>query len=135
MTPKTIKDAIKTRVNTELEVAQSYTIQYDNVDKATPDNAAWIRVTILPGQSSDRSVGSPGSNVIRHMGIVVFQIFTPINTGDKDAYDIQEIIRTSFKPATYGGVKYKAATVTRVGEEDSWSQINVDIPYQADELV
>lgn len=135
MTLKSIKDAIKFKFETDISVGQSIPTQYDNQGSTPPENALWIRFSVLPGDSLQKSIGAPGLNVTRHIGIIIIEIFSPIGTGDKDAYDTIELIRIAFIPGTYNGILYRTGKASSQGRVGSWSKINFTIPYQSDELI
>lgn len=135
MTPKQIRDAINVRVNSEIKVAESIVVQFDNFEEATPDNALWVRANILEGESAQKSIGVADSNTTRNLGILILSIFVPKNSGTEATSDMIQVIRTAFKPGSYSGVKYRTSTVIPVGNNASGYQTNVAIPYLADELV
>lgn len=129
-----IKDAIKARFNTEIEVAHDVLVQYDNVTLDNPDDALWVRLSVLFGTSDKKSIGSLGANVSRHPGVVMVQIFAPIGKGDKDSFDLVDKVKAAFVPGTYSNVTYRTGSVVNLPREGSWFRTNFNIPFIGDEL-
>lgn len=110
----------------------SVPVAYDNVefDSTAQDN--WARITILDG---DRFNQSLGGSCIRGTGIVVVQLFTKQWQGSAIARGYADELSALFTNVIDGDVVYGVATVTRVGHETDFYQLNINIPFQLDEVL
>jgi len=61
-----------------------------------PTDEPSVRMSILNGASMNKSMGSPGSNLVRSAGVLMFQIFTPGGSGTKTANDLADLIQPIF---------------------------------------
>jgi len=127
--------ANKKKLNTDNTVEQSIQTQYENVNFTPPENILWIRFTVLPGDSGQKTTGAPGVNTTRHVGVAIAEVFSPLGKGDKDVYDTIAFIKAAFDPGTYAGVLYRTGKYFNQGRVGAHYKINFTIPYQADELV
>lgn len=98
------------------------------------NNAPWVRLTMLPGESRQVGFGNSGRRK-RTIGSANVQVFVPTGTGDGVAQEIVDTIASIWELSTIQGVIFRATSVQRVGEDGAWLQYNADTPYQADELV
>ena len=113
-------------------------VAYDNtafdpaVDARDPDGnpAPWLRLTVLPGDGFQASLGIP--KVWRSTGIAVVQVFTPTGQGDGLANELADDAASVFRGVSLPGLIFRAPSLTRIGAEDAWYQINVSTPYQSD---
>jgi len=130
----TMHNVIRSRFRTQVANALSLTTQYDNHVIDNPGNDNWCRLTILPGETKQVSIGAPSSNRERTVGVMIAQLFSPVQAGDGTILEIAESIRTAFKRVTDTGVVFQTPSLKRVGQQiDSW-QINVECPFYADEI-
>jgi hypothetical protein len=107
---------------------------YDNQGEADfiTRGAAWVRVTVLPGTSTQVAMGTVRR--WRRLGIVTVQIFTPAGSGTGLATQLADTVRDIFEGFTISGIIFRATSLTRVEVDAAWMQHNADTPYQADEL-
>lgn len=56
-------------------------VQYDDITFEAPEGDPWVRITILDGQGRQASVGAPGANIVRHVGVVAIQVHCPKGSG------------------------------------------------------
>jgi hypothetical protein len=108
-------------------------IQYDNSGQElkSPDSA-WVRLTILPGESRQVEMGN--TRRWRRAGLVVVQIFVPASSGTGLAQELGDIVRDIFEGRTVSGVIFRATSLNRTGIEGAWLQYNASTPFQDDEL-
>ena len=130
----TMFNTIRTRFKTEVADALSLTTQYDNQSLDNPDNTNWCRLTIVPGETQQKSIGSPDTQRERTVGAMIAQLFAPLSAGDGTILDIANSIRTAFKRVTVSGITFQTPYLVRVGQKkDSW-QINVVCPFYGDDI-
>jgi len=124
--------AINSRFHTSVATPQSLTtkVQYDNAPFDPPDNATWVRVSILAGEPVTVEFGD--SMRYRTPGVMDALISIPIESGTKDALELADVIAAAFRYVTAGGVTYGLPGVRTMGRSGSWWQINVSCPFYAD---
>lgn len=120
--------AIEGRFNTQW--GSTTEIAWDNVP-FTPPATAWVRLSILPGESFNAALGA---TAVRHPGVIVVQIFTPEDTGTAQARTLAQSAANVFNNARFSGIRCRAAGIFRVGTFDGWYQMNVNIPFERDEF-
>jgi hypothetical protein len=104
-------------------------IDWENVDFDTPNNSPWIRLSVLNGESDRRNINSGK----RHLGLVVIQIFVPINTGTNTIRGYADTLAAVFEDQDFDDVECGIASIAIIGNSDVWYQVNVTIPYRRNE--
>ncbi len=105
------------------------TIAWGNADFDTPNNAEWVRFSILNGNSSYRAF----NKAKRHTGVINIQIFAPVNSGTHTIRGYADTISTIFDGVEFDDVICDMASIETIGTADRWHQINVNIPYWRNE--
>lgn len=127
-------NTIRSRFKTLVADAVPLQTQYDNMKFNPPDNTNWCRLTIVQGSTDQVSIGAPSSNRERTLGVMIAQLFAPVEAGDGTILGIADDVRRAFKRVTASGVTFKTPYLAKRGREgDSW-QINVMCPFYADEI-
>jgi len=129
------EQVIRSRFNTLWAAAQSNVqVFFDNAgdDITAPENAAWVRLTVLPGDSQQVEFGM--TRRWRRVGQVVVQIFVPAASGTGLALELGDTVRDIFEGLTVSGVIFRATALNRVGLDGAWLQYNASTSFQADEL-
>jgi|TARA_R110000803_G_scaffold115665_1_gene184180 hypothetical protein len=103
-------------------------IAWGNVDIETPNNTSWVRFNILNGQTEYRAI----NYAKRYNGIINIQIFVPLKTGTNTQRGYADTISAIFESQSFNDVVCDVASVTTVGTDDKWHQMNVDVPYWRD---
>ena len=103
-------------------------VAWDNITFNQPNNSSWIRLNILNGSTEYRAI----NYAKRYNGIINVQIFVPIKTGSSFARDYADTIVSLFESQTFDSVVCDVSSVTIVGSDAKWYQINVDTPYWRD---
>ena len=103
-------------------------IDYDNITFNQPNNSSWIRLNILNGATEYRALQYKK----RYNGIINVQIFVPVKTGTSIARDYADTVCSIFDSQVFDSVSCDVASVTIVGADAKWYQINVDTPYWRD---
>jgi len=113
----------------------THDIAWENVTFTPPNGEPWVRLTIREGEASLPAFGG-GSNVYRHPGTVIVQVFTPDGTGDGQAREIADSVADIFRGKRLSGVRFfDAPYINTVGTDGAWFQINVTMPFEYDLLV
>lgn len=134
-------NAIRTRFNTEWAGGAYSTVPvaWANAEFDPPSEDEWVRVTIFDAEAFQVSIGgvAGAGNTYRHPGIVVVNIFVPINVGDGLALAMADAVATIFRAWQDATTKTRFLTpsVSRIGTDGNWFQINVTCPFERDELL
>ncbi len=112
--------------------------QFDNQVIDHPDAASgdlWVRLSVKPGESEQQDIG--GSTAVRQrtIGVVIAQVFSPLDVGDKPARDLAELIRAALGRKRDGKVQFRVAAIETIGRSEPWWQVNVTVPFYEDEVV
>lgn len=129
---ETRHNAIRKRFQDEIQDGIPIVVLYDNDPTEKPENAEWIRLTILPGESLQVSIGD--NKRFRHPGVAMAQVFTLIEKGDQRALELADLIQVAFRSRTEDGVTYRTPSVIVVGRSGGWHQVNVNIPFFQDDF-
>lgn len=134
MNHETLHNTIRSRFKTQVATPQSVSAQYDNAPFAKPENATWVRWSVLTGESRQRSFGA-STNRYRTAGVAVAQIFSPILKGDKSILALADVVKAAFLSVTDSGVVFQTPSIAHLGVVgDEW-QTNVTCPFYADDVV
>ncbi len=134
------RKAIQTRFDTAWGAGPYATISvaYENVDFDPPVNAAYVALYIRPGSGDQISLGS-GEQWSRYIGVILFSIYVPANSGQKQANDIAEFIALIFQKQQFtAGAKSSIVcdipSITVIGKEANLFRTDLSIPFQRDTL-
>lgn len=110
-------------------------IAWPDVDFTPPDGASWVRFDMKHNDAYQASVGSPGSNKFRRVGIVTIQIFTPPGNATKTARQLADFAVAIFQGVqTSGGIVFYDVGMREVGKDpNGWLQTNVVASFRYDE--
>ena len=128
MTFSEIRAAIESRMATitGLPVAWDNLAISSGVATAQQDKAPWCRLTIQDGSSEFAT----HDTLTRRGGVVFVQVFTDERTGTATARQKADDVAALLQGYTTAGLRLRAASVARVGPEDGWYQINVQVPFE-----
>ena len=106
-------------------------IAWDNVSFSPPSSGGWIRPTLLPVATKNASLGLSK----RYSGIFWIQVFAPLLSGSKLAYEIAEELEVLFSNKQFDEVVCYASEITRTGNEGKgWFQLNVKVHFWSHEI-
>ncbi|MEE9140767.1 MAG: phage tail terminator-like protein [Alphaproteobacteria bacterium] len=126
-------NVIRSRFATEFATARpTVPIHYDNVAGDPPAASSWVRLTVVEGDSFQVAMGS--TRRFRDTGVAIVQVFTPLGSGDGEAREIADDVQGIFKGLTVSGVVFRKPRAARIGPDGRFYQVNVTIPFQADEI-
>jgi len=76
-------------------------------------------------------MGTPGR--FRNPGLIMLQMFVPLQSGTKALYDLADTVTTAFRSTVRDGIIYHRVDVEEAAREsEGWWQLNVNIPYSFD---
>jgi hypothetical protein len=120
------------------------TISWPNVTFNPPDqlpDSKWVRFNILddppPGApySLQKSIGSPGNNIVRYTGTIVVQCFTGLGKGNLPGLALADKVEQIFNGFIGTNFKCLIGATKDIGvDKNGWYQVNVSIPFYRDEL-
>lgn len=123
--------AVEARIET-WATAQSLDVQWPNGAYA-PTGRAWCRVQFFGLEASRASLGAPA--VYRHPALLIVSVFVPLGEGSGNAYTFADALCAAFRGVTADtGIRYRAPTVTDIGERDGFYQVNVTVPFVRDTI-
>jgi hypothetical protein len=114
-------------------------IQYPNQSFETPDDKTYIRLSIIHGDSIQAQLAAT-RQVDRHVGIVQFDVVTPLDVGTKKQNDVADFLgkiyrRTNIQTATAGTLVFKTPSNFVVGQERGADRVVVRIAFRRDEEI
>lgn len=123
--------------------SQNIPLFFDDAHKAVPGTAdsneaplPWARVTLRHGNFFQGSLsGSIGQRRFERNGILVIQIFTPLNDGLTTADKLSIIALNSLEGKnTTNGVWFRNVRVNEIGPDGNWFQTNIIAEFIYDEI-
>jgi hypothetical protein len=108
----------------------------DKPEEKPPTRTPWARTTLRhTGGGQASLVSFNGVSRFNREGIITVQVFTPSGEGLSRGYNLCKVISDVFEGAvTAGGVWFTNTTLTEVGQDGDWFQINVNTDFNYDEL-
>ena len=109
-------------------------VKWPNAAFTTPNNAPWLRATLLSMPDLPVTLGNGGYNVAD--GVLQIDIFEPKDAGDIPAFNTLALMESVFKTGAYlayNGQKVRINSApSRIGAEDSsWWRWIIDINFTA----
>jgi len=105
----------------------------------TPPNGPWVKVIILGGDSFRISIGGD-TNVTRHTGILMLQIFDKVGNGDLTVRTMADSLSALFRDrVTAGGtnefIRFRSPYTPHDGVDGAWFQMSCAVPYARDAMM
>ena len=127
MNQEQFDQAVETRMQSQWTATPVF---FDNTKSTPPDNAPWVRMVNLTGQSQKIDL----LNRYRTVGIIDFQVMVPLLSGVRAGKQLADQIASLWRSVTVSGIVFKTPSVARVGDTgNGWFQMNVSVPYYWDE--
>lgn len=92
---------------------------------AQANKTPWCRVTIRDGDSGFATT----SSVLRP-GVLFVQVFTDDGIGDAPARQLATSLAAHIEGYVSGALRLEAASLTNVGPDGNWFQVNVSVPWR-----
>ena len=111
-------------------------IRWGADDPSEPANGInWVRFGIRHNDGLQSTMGSPGSNRFRHIGIITAQVFTPEGSYGVDARALASDMLELYQGKEDSGIYYYNVRADEVGNDGfGWYQINVVIEFRYDNI-
>lgn len=107
---------------------------------ALAESGPWIRPRLFATDAARREIGRAGSRTFRHHGLLLVQVFTPVDIGDGLARSLAEDLCGIFRAVVADGVVYEGPTGEAPTARDDgpdgrgWYMWTVTVPYTRDSL-
>jgi hypothetical protein len=110
-------------------------IQFENDGAFEPpsDQAAFVRLFVLQGESEN--VGGRGKNIqkFRHPGVVQIDILSSEGRGTKPALDLADQASAIFRGKRVNDVIFRAPAIAKPAEGGGYYRVTVSVRYHRDE--
>ena len=118
---------IRSILETHLTANWSRTpIAYENVPFDPPEQEPWIRCILQPVHQETSSLGDLCKRTYASYWI---QIFTPLNEGSGEAYNIAAELEPLFRHRQINGITFTVPTITHVGDDgNGWYMLILKAP-------
>jgi len=135
MTLETERIAIEGRFKTAWDSAYaSMKVGYDGHKFEFVRDTSSVRLSILDGDAQQISFGSPGTNLVRHVGVIMIEIAAPGGAGSITIRPIADAAMTVFRNVTFGGVRCRIPYVMSRQEEPPFLIWSIACPFERDEF-
>ena len=124
------QQAIETRFSESW--AETTPIAFENV-AYTPRDSAWVRLTVITGEGRQASMGA-ATAIDRYTGVISIEVFTPKNTGGRQARDLADTARAIFNRQHFGGIHCRTASISQPVHDSAWHMLVVSVPYWRDQI-
>lgn len=105
-------------------------------EKPDSNSVSWVEFNILNGAPSQISVGSPGSNLFRHPGIIYILFMVPVEKGEEELLRLSDIATEIFRNnSSIPGVEFNVPIFNKQGVIDGYFQANLSVPFNRDSLL
>ena len=105
-------------------------MQYDNQTFRPEDGTYWGRVSIREGESTAVTLGA---SVSRTVGVVIIQLFAPLDQGDGLIRSYVDTIKAAMRAIDISGIWFRIPSVNTIGRRNSWWQVNIACPFTVDD--
>lgn len=104
-------------------------IKFENLPLPTTDGkgpTSYIAIFDKPSFAESTGMGETSAH---KGGIVVVQIFVPLNTGTQLTREIAQSLADLLESTAIGGIHFDVSELYAAPKSDSWYQSNLQIPY------
>lgn len=131
-TYRDVHQEIETRFKTLVATPQSLTTEYPNSAPLSPAaGTRWARVTVRADDAGIPEIGPSPRN--RIVGVMIVQLFAPLNEGMGETLDIVDAIVQNFRGTSANGIRWDSAYANLVGRDpNGFWQTNVTCRFTAD---
>lgn len=125
---------IETRFKTQwAALGRSESIAFEGVPfDGKAASLPYVALFIRPADADQVSLGP--NPVYRHPGVVIVQCFTPRDKGMKLGMQLADAAASVFRGWRQGGLRFRAPSVTPVGEEEDRLHVNMTAAYVRDQV-
>ncbi|MGH1376689.1 MAG: phage tail terminator-like protein [Alphaproteobacteria bacterium] len=125
----------------EQDIREFFENNWNSTEIAWPDyhfnkpSSTWVSFTYKENAGYQASMGSPGTNRFRTLGMVTIQVFALSGDASIDAREKAGLLKDLFRSGvTSGNVNFYDVTQQTIGVKNGWYQINVKAYFKHDEI-
>ncbi len=104
-------------------------IDWDNVEFTPARGTAFVRLQI---EWLDNAIATVGGTRTKANGYTNVSVFVPTNTGTQAVSKMADDLALIFDKWDTGELKFKVATIQRVGQQEQWFRLDVITPFTYD---
>lgn len=108
-------------------------VGWDRQKFEPPKGQTSVRLTILNGDGFNASLGDPGNNIVRYVGVLAFQIYAPGGVGSDATRELIDLLRPIFTNWRSGTLLFKAMNVGTAIDLAPFLMTPVNFPFERDE--
>lgn len=96
-----------------------YSLPNEPFTQPEPDTA-WVRFTVINIEGGQETLGKKGNRKFQRFGLIITNVFTPLETGTFEGDELATEIRDMFEGERFNGVTVHDGRVREKGVEDQW---------------
>lgn len=105
-----------------------------DADRET-DDTAWLISTIRHVTGRQQTLGGVGGRAFQRTGIIFLQIYTRVGKGLQESYQLAKVLVDAFEgKSSPNGVWFRNVRINEVGKDGTFSQTNVTVEFQYNEV-
>ena len=108
-----------------------YRFENENEKSAYAGSVSWVRLTVRNLAGAQETLGPKPHRKYVRAGMIIVQVFTPMNTGMSQAGTLAEAAKAIFEGESFSGIWCQNARIRDTGNDGKWQQtsVEVDIVY------
>jgi hypothetical protein len=107
-------------------------VAWENVKFDANNKASFLEFFVKNGESNQVSVGIPGSNRFRHVGVVMTVLHVDQGMGKASALAVADDLAAIFRRSETGSVSFLDPAVNFLGNEGAWLKVSVTCGFYRD---
>ena len=99
------------------------------------DDTAWLVSSIRHVGGRQATLGGTGNRSFERTGIIFLQIFTRVGKGLQESYQLAKVLADAFEgKSSPNGVWFRNVRINEAGKDGAFTQTNVTIEFQYNEV-
>lgn len=107
---------------------------FENEAYTPTAGVSWVRLSVRHNTSLQDSIGGVGNRKFERSGRVFIQIFTPLDRGLRPADALTATARAIFEGVRVSGIVFYSPVIREIGPDGAWLQVNVECPFDYQEV-
>jgi hypothetical protein len=135
MSLETERQALEGRFKTlwAASAFSAYAVGYDGHEFTFAKGTTSVRLRIADGEAEQKTMGDPGNNLVRNVGVLFVQVATPGGRGTSLSRTIEETIIGFFRNQFFNGIRCRIPYLMSRDEEAPFLISTVCVPFERDE--
>jgi len=109
-------------------------ITFDNEEFDPTDSTGWVRLVVRNLGRDQETLGKKGNRRFKTPALALVQVFTPANTGIKQAGTLAQEAADIFEGESFSGLDFQSAPISPGGPDKKWYQLVVEAQFDFDEI-